>query len=122
YISVGENDQVQMFYYFIESERDPDTDPLLLWLSGGPGCSGFSGLVYEIGPLAFDLSSFDWSLPSLVLNPYSWTKIANIIFIDSPVGTGFSYANTAEGYVSSDTKAAKDNYIFLRKVHHRSAL
>ncbi|KAK4484969.1 hypothetical protein RD792_007575 [Penstemon davidsonii] len=115
YISVGENDEVQMFYYFVESERDPDTDPLLLWLTGGPGCSGFSGLVYEIGPLAFDLSSFDWSLPSLVLNPYSWTKVANIIFIDSPVGTGFSYANTAEGYVSSDTKAAKDNYLFLRK-------
>ncbi|KAL3814330.1 hypothetical protein ACJIZ3_015598 [Penstemon smallii] len=115
YISVGENDEVQMFYYFVESERDPDTDPLLLWLTGGPGCSGFSGLVYEIGPLAFDLASFDWSLPSLVLNPYSWTKIANIIFIDSPVGTGFSYADTSEGYVSSDTKAAKDNYIFLRK-------
>ncbi|KAG8368498.1 hypothetical protein BUALT_Bualt15G0051900 [Buddleja alternifolia] len=115
YIGVGEKDEVQLFYYFIESESDPQKDPLLLWLTGGPGCSGFSGLVYEIGPMAFDYATFDGSLPSFTINPYSWTKIANIIFIDSPVGTGFSYATTSQGYTSSDTKSAKQNYAFLRK-------
>ncbi|GFP79465.1 serine carboxypeptidase-like 18 [Phtheirospermum japonicum] len=115
YISVGENDDVQLFYYFIESEGDPKKDPLVLWLTGGPGCSGFSGLVYEIGPMIFDVVDFDGNFPTLTLNPYSWTKIANIIFIDSPVGTGFSYANTSKGYNSSDTKSTKDNYTFLRK-------
>ncbi|GER36926.1 serine carboxypeptidase [Striga asiatica] len=115
YIGVGEKEEVQLFYYFIESENDPRRDPLVLWLTGGPGCSGFSGLVYEIGPLAFDLENFDGSLPSLLLNPYSWTKVANIIFIDSPVGTGFSYATTSEGYYSSDTKSAKDCYTFMQK-------
>ncbi|PIN11140.1 Serine carboxypeptidases (lysosomal cathepsin A) [Handroanthus impetiginosus] len=115
YISVGDHDEKQLFYYFIESERDPETDPLLFWLNGGPGCSGFSGLVYEIGPLAFDLATFDGSFPSLIINPYSWTKIASIIFIDAPVGTGFSYSTTSEGYLISDTKSASDNYLFLRK-------
>ncbi|XP_057788109.1 serine carboxypeptidase-like 13 isoform X3 [Salvia miltiorrhiza] len=115
YIGVGENDEVQLFYYFIESENEPTRDPLLLWLNGGPGCSAFSGLVYEIGPLAFDIENFDGSLPSFILNPYSWTKVANIIFLDYPVGTGFSYSNTSKGYASSDTKSTQHNYTFLRK-------
>ncbi|KAK2976939.1 hypothetical protein RJ640_018622, partial [Escallonia rubra] len=115
YVSVGEVDEVQLFYYFVESERNPVKDPLVLWLTGGPGCSAFSGLVYEIGPLMFDVPAFNGSSPSFFLNPYSWTKIANIIFLDAPVGTGFSYATTSEGYYSSDTKSAKDTYTFLRK-------
>ncbi|KAK4392722.1 Serine carboxypeptidase-like 18 [Sesamum angolense] len=115
YIGVGEEDEVQLFYYFIQSENDPERDPLILWLTGGPGCSGFSGLVYEIGPLAFDLEGFDGSFPSLIINPYSWTKVANIIFIDSPVGTGFSYATTPQAYHSNNTISAQYNYSFLRK-------
>ncbi|CAA0807477.1 Serine carboxypeptidase-like 1 [Striga hermonthica] len=115
YIGVGDDEEVQLFYYFIESENDPSRDPLVLWLTGGPGCSGFSGLIYEIGPLAFDLENFDGSFPSLILNPYSWTKVASVIFIDSPVGTGFSYANTSKGYNSSDTKSTKDIYAFMQK-------
>ncbi|PIN11143.1 Serine carboxypeptidases (lysosomal cathepsin A) [Handroanthus impetiginosus] len=115
YIGVGEHDERQLFYYFIESEAEPETDPLLFWLSGGPGCSGFSGLVFEVGPLAFDLATFGGSFPSLIINPYSWTKIASIIFIDAPVGAGFSYSNASEDYLSSDTKLASDSYSFLRK-------
>ncbi|PIN08547.1 Serine carboxypeptidases (lysosomal cathepsin A) [Handroanthus impetiginosus] len=115
YISVGEHDEKQLFYYFIESEGDPETDPLMFWLTGGPGCSGFSGLVIEIGPLTFDLATFDGSFPSFNINPYSWTKAASIIFIDAPVGTGFSYSNTPKSYPIYDTQSAKDNYMFLRK-------
>ncbi|XP_047982866.1 serine carboxypeptidase-like 11 [Salvia hispanica] len=115
YIGVGENDEVQLFYYFVESENHPARDPLLLWLIGGPGCAALSGFFYEIGPLAFDFENFDGSLPSLVLNPYSWTKVANIIFLDYPVGAGFSYSNTTRGYSSSDTNSTQHNYTFLRK-------
>uniref|UniRef100_A0A5B6YR54 Putative serine carboxypeptidase-like 7 n=1 Tax=Davidia involucrata TaxID=16924 RepID=A0A5B6YR54_DAVIN len=115
YISIGDIDEVQLFYYFIESERDPVTDPLMLWLTGGPGCSGFSALVYEIGPLAFNVEAWNGSSPSLIVNEYSWTKAANIIFIDQPVGTGFSYATTQAGYNTSDTKAVAQAYSFLRK-------
>ncbi|XP_056160708.1 serine carboxypeptidase-like 16 isoform X2 [Syzygium oleosum] len=115
YVSVGDNDEIELFYYFIESERNPVRDPLLLWLTGGPGCSGFSGLVFEIGPLKFDYATFNGSSPTLLPNPYSWTQIANIIFLDAPVSTGFSYSTTQEGYYTTDTKSAKDIYKFLRK-------
>lgn len=111
YARVDRLNDVNFFYYFIESEKDPLNDPLVLWLSGGPGCSGFSGLVYEIGPLQYDVKGFNGGLPSLTLNPNSWTKIANMLFLDAPAGTGFSYA-TSEPY-NSDTKTAHDTVKFL---------
>lgn len=117
YVGVGEAEEIQLFYYFIESERDAKRDPLMLWLTGGPGCSAFSGLVLEIGPLKFNYTAFssESDIPDLESNPYSWTKVASIIFLDSPVGTGFSYANTSEAYHSDDILQSMHIYQFLRK-------
>uniref|UniRef100_A0ACD5UKU0 Uncharacterized protein n=1 Tax=Avena sativa TaxID=4498 RepID=A0ACD5UKU0_AVESA len=115
YVEVDESDGVRLFYYFVQSERNPAADPVLLWLTGGPGCSGFSGLVYEIGPLRFRPHSYVDGLPELVYNPDSWTKVANIIFLDSPVGAGFSYSATEEGNKISDTRTVDQIAIFLTK-------
>ncbi|XP_068655186.1 serine carboxypeptidase-like 18 [Aristolochia californica] len=60
---------------------------------------------------------YDGSLPSLTLNPMSWTKVANIIFLDQPIGTGFSYASVSD-YSMSDTKSAKLVNQFIRKWLH----
>jgi len=49
YVTVDEELGRRMFYYLVESERDPASDPLVLWLNGGPGCSSFDGFVYEHG-------------------------------------------------------------------------
>ncbi|KAL6846408.1 hypothetical protein ACP4OV_023856 [Aristida adscensionis] len=115
YVEVDEANGVRLFYYFIRSERSPGDDPLMLWLSGGPGCTSFTGLVYQIGPMGFDPHGYMNGVPKLVYRPESWTKLSNIIFLDSPVGAGFSYSLTEEGYISSDTKAVNQIVIFLRK-------
>jgi serine carboxypeptidase-like clade 1 len=49
YVSVGDYNQSQLFYYFVESQRSPSEDPLMLWLTGGPGCSVLSAFLYESG-------------------------------------------------------------------------
>ncbi|XP_006350185.1 serine carboxypeptidase-like 17 isoform X1 [Solanum tuberosum] len=115
YIGVGEEEKLQLFYYFVESERDPQNDPLIIWLIGGPGCSGLSAFLYEIGPLTFDYANSSGNFPKLELNLHSWSKVANIIFIDQPVGAGYSYAKTSEAYNSNDTLSATLIYDFLRK-------
>ncbi|XP_021624958.1 serine carboxypeptidase-like 17 isoform X1 [Manihot esculenta] len=112
YINVGDS---ELFYYFIESQGDPERDPLFLWLTGGPGCSSFSGLILEIGPLEFDVDNYKAGLPELKYYKYAWTKAASFIFLDAPVGSGFSYARTPEGWNMSDSEYAEQSYQFLKK-------
>ncbi|VYS53218.1 unnamed protein product [Arabidopsis thaliana] len=115
YIGIGEEEEVQLFYYFIKSEKNPEEDPLLLWLSGGPGCSSLTGLLFENGPVALKFEVYNGSVPSLVSTAYSWTKMANIIFLDQPVGSGFSYSRTSLVDKTSDTGEVKRIYEFLQK-------
>uniref|UniRef100_A0A1J3I7C5 Serine carboxypeptidase-like 18 n=1 Tax=Noccaea caerulescens TaxID=107243 RepID=A0A1J3I7C5_NOCCA len=115
YIGVGEEEKTQLFYYFIKSENNPEEDPLLLWLSGGPGCTSLSALAFEIGPLTFKTEGNSGGLPSLVSTSYSWTKVASIIFLDQPVGTGFSYSTAPLADKPSDTGEVKQTYEFLQK-------
>ncbi|KAK7401107.1 hypothetical protein VNO78_12421 [Psophocarpus tetragonolobus] len=114
YIGVAEGENVQIFYLFVESQRNPLMDPLLLWLVGGPGCSALSAFFLENGPLTM-IDNYTGNIPQLELNPYAWTDTLNMIYIDMPVGTGFSYSKTQEGYYSSDTLSVEHTYEFLQK-------
>ncbi|RHY87169.1 hypothetical protein DYB35_010607 [Aphanomyces astaci] len=73
-----------MFYWLVESESNPSTDPLVLWLNGGPGCSSLGGLFTELGPFVVQ------SDLSVKRNPYAWNRKANMVFLESPAGVGFS--------------------------------
>ncbi|XP_037459938.1 serine carboxypeptidase-like 2 isoform X1 [Triticum dicoccoides] len=115
YVDVEEKTGTKLFYYFVESERSPGTVPVLLWLTGGPRCSGFSGFAFEVGPINFVLAPYDGHLPQLVYNPHSWSKMASIIFLDSPVGSGFSYARDPKGYDVGDMSSSLQVVTFLNK-------
>ncbi|XP_048336279.2 serine carboxypeptidase-like 13 [Ziziphus jujuba] len=106
----------EFFYYFVESQRNPSKDPLILHQLGGPGCSGLNGFFSQIGPLVFNSSTYEATLPSLQLASYSWTEISSVIFIDAPIGTGFSYSTNPEDYfLSSDTNTGWIVNKFMRK-------
>ncbi|KAF7073146.1 hypothetical protein CFC21_078183 [Triticum aestivum] len=114
YVGVDEETGAELFYYFVESERSPDTDPVILWMTGGPFCSGM--VFFEVGPMKFVLAPYNGSLPQLAYNPYSWSKTTSIILLDSPVGTGFSYARDVEGYHDiGDFSFSMHVLIFLNK-------
>ncbi|KAI0525276.1 hypothetical protein KFK09_004669 [Dendrobium nobile] len=115
YVTMNEKSGAELFYYLVESERSPSEDPLLLWLVGGPGCSAINGMTLDMGPLRFKLDDFDGQLPNLYANPFAWTKISNMIFVDWPIGTGFSYSKTAQDYTTEDVNGTEFIYKFLRK-------
>ncbi|CAI9285636.1 unnamed protein product [Lactuca saligna] len=115
YISVGEFDEVRLFYYFIESERSPENDPLLLWVRGGPGCGVLSSIFFQIGPISIDLVNSTLENPMLKLRSDGLTKVANILFLDEPAGSGFSYAKSPEAYMTNDTLTPILIHKFIRK-------
>ncbi|XP_043720778.1 serine carboxypeptidase-like 13, partial [Telopea speciosissima] len=115
YIGFGESEEVQLFYYFVKSEKNPEEDPIMIWLTGGPSCSSLSAFFFENGPLNFAMAQYNGDLPRLIVNPESWTKVTSIIYLDSPVGTGFSYNTTLAGSITGDFEASKMVYQFITK-------
>ncbi|KAJ9128973.1 hypothetical protein P3X46_034268 [Hevea brasiliensis] len=110
FITIDEKQEKALFYYFVEAETDPASKPLVLWLNGGPGCS-------SIGALAFCvLGPFKPSGDILHKNDYSWNKEANVLYLESPAGVGFSYSADESFYTSvNDELTARDNLAFLER-------
>merc|ERR1712110_879464 len=81
-------DGSDLFYWLMKSRGDKDKDPLVFWLSGGPGCSSELAVFYENGPFHIKKDGIDRF--SLVKNEFSWNTNANVVYMDQPVGTGFS--------------------------------
>lgn len=106
YVTVDQSQGAHLFYYMVPSQSNPSTDPVILWLQGGPGCSSMFGNWVEQGPYVIQKDG------SFQANPYTWNKNATMIYIDSPVGTGFSYVK-GDNYPSDETTIANDLYTAL---------
>ncbi|KAK2660389.1 hypothetical protein Ddye_006922 [Dipteronia dyeriana] len=110
YVTVDPKAGKSLFYYFVESPQDSATKPLVLWLNGGPGCSSLGyGAMIELGPFRVNSDG-----KTLFRNEYAWNNVANVIFLESPAGVGFSYSNNTADYTNSgDKRTAEDSYTFL---------
>lgn len=91
-----------MFYWWFESRNAPANAPLVMWLTGGPGCASEIAMFYENGPYAFQADGV-----SLKKNPSSWNEWANVIYVDQPIGTGFSHAGAT--HLNTNEEEIADN-------------
>ncbi|KAK3422942.1 hypothetical protein EUGRSUZ_G03292, partial [Eucalyptus grandis] len=110
YVTINDMAGRAFYYYFAEAGQNKDSMPLLLWLNGGPGCSSLAyGAMQELGPFRVYSDG-----KTLYRNKFAWNIAANVLFLESPAGVGFSYSNTTSDYGSNgDSDTAADNYVFL---------
>lgn len=100
-----------LFYMYFQSRSGPNnTDPFILWLTGGPGCASSYAAFVENGPYTInsDNKTLSW-------NPYGWDTMSNIVFLDQPVGSGYSYTTNASDYARQGSDYGEDMYNFLQE-------
>jgi cathepsin A (carboxypeptidase C) len=103
YIRLGKSKK-NYFFWFFESRSNPSKDPLVLWLTGGPGCSSEIALFAENGPCTVDGTTTK-------SNKYSWNSNANLLYVDQPSGTGFSFGDESKSHNEKDV--GEDMYVFV---------
>merc|ERR1719234_2664123 len=92
FLTVDAPNDGNMFFWFFPAENEPSTAPLVIWLQGGPGGSSMFGLLKLHGPILTTIDENDM-LTGVAENPYSWHKKHSMLYIDNPVGAGFSFSN-----------------------------
>ncbi|KAF7314566.1 Serine carboxypeptidase [Mycena kentingensis (nom. inval.)] len=106
------NEDRHLFFWFFESRSNPASDPLVMWLSGGPGCSSSTGLLFELGPCSIQKDPDNGTVYT-TRNEYSWNTQANVFFLDQPANVGYSFTTGGKN-VTRTTEAAEDVYAFLQ--------
>ncbi|KAH9211627.1 Alpha/Beta hydrolase protein [Leptodontidium sp. 2 PMI_412] len=77
-----------LWFWFFPSTNPAAKKEIVIWLSGGPGCSSLSAVLQANGPFIWQSGTYE-----PIANPHNWNKLTNVIYIDQPVGTGFSQGN-----------------------------
>ncbi|CAN8293387.1 unnamed protein product [Cochlearia groenlandica] len=111
YLPVKPAPDSSMFYVFYEAQKPttPLADtPLLIWLQGGPGCSSMIGNFYELGPWRVVTRARE-----LKRNPGAWNRLFGLLFVDNPIGVGFSIAALKQDIPRNQRQVAEHLYAAL---------
>lgn len=104
-ISSKKKESRELFFWWYPSESEIGKDDLTIWMNGGPGCSSLEGLLQENGPWLVP-----WNRHDVVKNPYSWTKLSNVLWVEQPVGVGLG---KGEPNISNEKELGAEFYGFL---------
>lgn len=96
-------DSNQFFWYFPAMIPNNKEAPVIVWLQGGPGATSLYGLFTENGPLRVRKGKFE-------RRKYTWALSHHIIYIDNPVGTGFSFTKNDKGYCTDEKQVGEQLY------------
>ncbi|EFQ26898.1 serine carboxypeptidase [Colletotrichum graminicola] len=83
--AASDDEMQELYFWFFPKEKPSDDKEIVIWLTGGPGCSSIGELLQENGPI-----SWKHGTRAPVRNPWSWHRPANVVWVDQPVGTGYS--------------------------------
>ncbi|EDQ86217.1 uncharacterized protein MONBRDRAFT_38492 [Monosiga brevicollis MX1] len=111
YFNIEGGKNKNYFFWYFQSRNDPSTDPVILWMTGGPGCSSELAMLFENGPCSANADG-----KTTTNNPYSWNTKANLVYIDQPVGVGFSYGDASDAD-HNESMVAEDMYHFLHEFY-----
>ncbi|XVF43598.1 hypothetical protein PTKIN_Ptkin02bG0052500 [Pterospermum kingtungense] len=119
YLPVNPATAAAIFYTFYEAQTPTlplSKTPLLIWLQGGPGCSSMVGNFFELGPWRV-VSSHNHNVEHLSLQPNSgsWNRLFGLLFLDNPIGTGFSIALTPQEIPRDQISVAKHLFIAITR-------
>lgn len=107
YLTVNSTCNSNMFFWYFPAQSGDPKAPVLLWLQGGPGGTSMFGLFIEHGPFYLDANM------TLHKRLYTWTRKYSVVYIDNPVGTGFSFTEMDACYAKNEDDVAKDLYSAL---------
>ncbi|XP_077124945.1 putative serine carboxypeptidase CPVL isoform X3 [Ranitomeya variabilis] len=107
YLTVNKTYDSNLFFWFVPAQLSPESAPVLLWLQGGPGGSSMFGLFVEHGPYVVNKNL------TLVHREFAWTNKYSVLYIDNPVGTGFSFTKDDRGYAVNQDDVGRDLYSAL---------
>jgi len=105
YLSVNDpNTDSKLFYIFYQCRglapgKAPSSVPLIIWIQGGRGDGSEIGNFFEIGPYYLGSNGKE------ARREVSWNDDYNLLFIDSPRGSGYSIADKDTFATSADDVA-----------------